>query len=166
MVWVGVQALFLYIYISILLYFFSSLWSGWGYRLCSCIYTLVYYYIFLVVYGLGGGTGSVLVYIHSILLYFFSSLVWVGVQALFLYIYISILLYFFSSLWSGWGYRLCSCIYTLVYYYIFLVAYGLGGGTGSVPVYYLPRRRRPGTGDIATPPVRLSVRPSRLVFAL
>ena len=37
-------------------------------------------------------------------------------------------------------------------------------------LYYLPRRRRPGTGDIATPPVRLSVRPSvcpsRLVFAL
>ena len=27
-------------------------------------------------------------------------------------------------------------------------------------VFYLPRRRRPGTGDIATPPVRLSVRPS------
>ena len=26
--------------------------------------------------------------------------------------------------------------------------------------YYLPRRRRPGTGDIATPPVCLSVRPS------
>ena len=26
--------------------------------------------------------------------------------------------------------------------------------------YYLPRRRRPGTGDIATPSVRLSVRPS------
>ena len=25
-------------------------------------------------------------------------------------------------------------------------------------IYYLPRRRRPGTGDIATPPVRLSVR--------
>ena len=37
-------------------------------------------------------------------------------------------------------------------------------------VYYLPRRRRPGTGDIATPPiclsVCLSVCPSRLVFAL
>ena len=36
--------------------------------------------------------------------------------------------------------------------------------------YYLPRRRRPGTGDIATPPVRPSVRPSvcpsRLIFAL
>ena len=31
--------------------------------------------------------------------------------------------------------------------------------------YYLPRRRRPGTGDIATPP-RLSVCLSRLVFAL
>ena len=26
--------------------------------------------------------------------------------------------------------------------------------------FYLPRRRRPGTGDIATPPVRPSVRPS------
>ena len=50
-----------------------------------------------------------------------------------------------------------------------------------IPVYekqvvnfYLPRRRRPGTGDIVTPPVRLSVClsvrlsvcPSRLVFAL
>ena len=41
-------------------------------------------------------------------------------------------------------------------------------------IYYLPRRRRPGTGDIAMPPVRLSVHlsvhpsvcPSRLVFAL
>ena len=27
-------------------------------------------------------------------------------------------------------------------------------------IYYLPRRRRPGMGDIATPPVRLSVGPS------
>ena len=43
--------------------------------------------------------------------------------------------------------------------------------TGS---FYLPRRRRPGTGDIATPPVCPSVclsvcpsvRPSCLVFAL
>ena len=26
--------------------------------------------------------------------------------------------------------------------------------------FYLPRRRRPGTGDIATPPICLSVRPS------
>ena len=33
-------------------------------------------------------------------------------------------------------------------------------------LYYLPRRRRPGTGDIATPPVRLSVCLSHLVFAL
>ena len=45
-------------------------------------------------------------------------------------------------------------------------------------ILHLPRRRRPGTGDIATPPVRLSVClsvrpsvclsvcPSRLVFAL
>ena len=32
--------------------------------------------------------------------------------------------------------------------------------------YYLPLRRRPGTGDIVMPPVRLSVRPSHLVFAL
>ena len=32
-------------------------------------------------------------------------------------------------------------------------------------LHYLPQRQRPGTGDIATPP-RLSVRPSRLVFAL
>ena len=30
----------------------------------------------------------------------------------------------------------------------------------SVCLCYLPRRRRPGTGDIATPPVRLSVCPS------
>ena len=45
----------------------------------------------------------------------------------------------------------------------------------SLAICYLPRRRRPGTGDITTPPVRrpsvcLSVRPSvcpsRLVFAL
>ena len=48
-----------YYYISLVAY---SL--GGGYRLCSCIYTLVYYYISLVAYGLGGGTGSVLVYIH------------------------------------------------------------------------------------------------------
>ena len=27
----------------------------------------------------------------------------------------------------------------------------------EICIYYLPRRRRPGTGDIATPPVRLSV---------
>ena len=43
-------------------------------------------------------------------------------------------------------------------------------GLHGDPLCYLPRRRRPGTGDIATPPVRLSVCPSvcpsRLVFAL
>ena len=46
--------------------------------------------------------------------------------------------------------------------------YGLGPcgvsfwHSGNLPgcVCYLPRRRRPGTGDIATPPVCLSVRPS------
>ena len=57
---------------------------------------------------------------------------------------------------------------------------GGGGGGGTyikrikLIYIYLPPRRRPGTGDIATPTVRLSVRPSvrlsvrpsRLVFSL
>ena len=38
--------------------------------------------------------------------------------------------------------------------------------TSDLNPYYLPPCRRPRTGDIAMPPIRLSVRPSYLVFAL
>ena len=53
-----------------------------------------------------------------------------------------------------------------------LVGCGRKVASIALHIFYLPRRRRPGTGDIASqrPPsvclyVRLSVRPSRLVFA-